>query len=119
MKREVVKIENSNVYIPHSVDVWMTQHEIADLFECFVSKISSDIRSILKSGVLRDVDICRMYYYKNGNCIEQYNLEIITALSFRIKSKNAEIFRNWLSKKISKPEIPEMFLMAIKNPILN
>lgn len=118
MKREIITIKNGIVSVP-ATDIWMTQHELADLFGCFVSKVNSNIRSILKSGVLRESDVCRMYYYQNGNFVEQYNLEMIIALSFRIQSQNAEVFRKWLMKKLTKTEIPEMLIMSIQNPMLN
>lgn len=119
MKREIISIENGIVLIPQSVDIWMTQHEITDLFGCFVSKVNSNIRSILKSGVLREADVCRTYRYQNGNFFEMYGLEMIIALSFRIQSRNAKVFRRWLTRRLTKAEIPEMLITAIKNPILN
>jgi len=99
VKREVIAIENEKVSIPANTEIWMTQHEIADLFQCFVAKVNANVRSILKSGVLDEQKVCRTYTYKNGNFVEQYNLEMITALAFRVKSRNAEVFRKWLMKK--------------------
>ena len=119
MRREVISIENGVVSVPASAEIWMTQHEIADLFGCFVSKVNSNIHSILKNGVLCESDVCRTYQYQNGNFIEQYNLEMIIALSFRIQSKNAEVFRRWLTRRLAKVEIPEMLIMAVKNSMLN
>lgn len=119
MKRQTITIENGIVSAPASAEIWMTQHEITDLFGCFASKVNSNIRSILKSGVLREADVCRIHYYSNGNCVEQYNLEMIIALSFRIQSRNAEVFRRWLTRRLTNSEIPEMLIMAVKNPILN
>ena len=116
---QIITIENGIVHISLFGDSWMTQHEIVGLFECFVSKVNSNIRSIFKSGVLCESDVCRIYHYQNGNSVEQYNLEIIIALSFRIESKNAQVFRKWLLRKLSKAKIPETLIMAIKNPILN
>ena len=98
MKRKIITIENNIVFI-QSNDIWMTQYEIARLFECFVAKVNSNIRAILKTGVLDERTVCRTYYYQNGNSVEQYSLEMITALSFRIKSHKAEIFRDWLMRK--------------------
>jgi len=104
MKRNMIKIEDALVLISSSGEIWMTQHEIAHLFDCFIAKISSNVRSILKTGVLDERKVCRTYYYENGNSVEQYNLEMITALSFRIKSHNAEIFREWIMKKATTKE---------------
>lgn len=118
MKRKIT-IENNIVLIPQSLDIWMTQHEITDLFGCYVSKVNSNIRAILKTGVLDEDRVCHTYLYESGNAVELYNLEMIIALSFRIQSRNAEVFRRWLTKRLSKSEIPEMLIMGIKNPMLN
>ncbi|MCC8146661.1 MAG: protein-tyrosine kinase [Bacteroidales bacterium] len=119
MKREIITMENGIVCIPQSVEIWMTHHELADLFGCFVAKVNSNIRSILKSGLLRESEVCRMFHYQNGSFIEVYGLEMIIALSFRIKSRNAEIFREWLPRKLTKAEIPEMLIRFTQNPMLN
>lgn len=100
MKRDVITIENGIVSVPVSAEIWMTQHQLADLFQCFVSKINANIRAILKTSVLDETNVCRTYHYKNGDFVKQYSLEMIVALSFRIKSKNAEIFREWLMNKV-------------------
>jgi Virulence protein len=96
------------VHIPQSVDVWMTQHEITDLFGCFISKVKSNTCSILKSSILRDTDVYLTYHCQNGSFVEVYGLELIIALSFRIQSGNAEVFRRWLTRRLTKAEIPEM-----------
>jgi hypothetical protein len=98
MERGTITGKGIVINAPHN-EIWMTQHELADLFQCFVGKINANIRAILKSGVLDETKVCRTYYYKNGNCVEQYNLEMIVALSFRIRSYNADAFREWLVKK--------------------
>lgn len=119
MNRKNITIENGIVSVPASTEIWMTQHEIANLFGCFVSKVSSNIRSILKNGVLLESNVCQIYHYQNDNFVEVYSLEVIVALSFRIQSRNAEIFRKWLINKLIKVQIPEILIMHIENPILN
>jgi hypothetical protein len=57
MENKTIRIENGMVSIPPLAEIWMTQHEISNLFECFVSKVNSNIRSILKSGVLYEPDV--------------------------------------------------------------
>jgi len=121
MKREIITIENGRVSIPASANIWMTQYEIARMFECFVAKVSSNVRAILKTGVLDATKVCRFYYYKDGSSVEQYNLEMITALSFRIKSYNSEAFREWLMKKAN-TKILEMKILMYRewnNILLN
>lgn len=110
MKRKTITIENDLVHIPTSGEIWMTQHEITLLFDCFVAKVTANIRAILKTKVLYEPNVCRTYYYQNGNSVEQYNLEMITALSFRIKSRNSDIFRQWVMQKA--------VVCTAENPIL-
>jgi len=100
MERGTISMEENKVVIK-SIDgtVWLTQSQIADLFECFTGKVSSNIRAILKTGVLDEREVCKTHHYKNGNFVEIFNLEMITALSFRIKSRNAGLFRSFIMKK--------------------
>ncbi len=55
--REPISIENGRVEI-HAPEnrVWLTRHQIADLFGVFVPAVGSNIRSILKSGILTPAD---------------------------------------------------------------
>jgi hypothetical protein len=100
----IIKGKDVIINAPHN-EIWMTQHELADLFQCFVAKVNANVRSILKSGVLDETKVCRTYYYKNGNSVEQYGLEMIIALSFRIRSCNADTFREWTVKKATVKQI--------------
>ncbi len=120
MKREIIRIENDIVRIPQSIDIWMTQHQLADLFQCFVAKINTNVRAILKTGVFDESKVCRTYHYKNGNSVEQYNLEMIVALSFRVRSRNAEVFRKYIVVKFVRSEnttrlILPLHIMDINN----
>lgn len=90
MNTELIIIENGRVTIrPEAENVWLTQHQIADLFGVFVSAIGSNIRSMLKSEVLRGNEVSRQRDNGNG-FITVYNLEMITALAFRLKSNQAQ-----------------------------
>jgi len=109
-----IKISSTGVKItPVNGTVWMTKHQIADLFEVFVSKVGCNILSILKSGVLWEPDVCRTYHYNNGNFVEQYNLEMIIAVSFRIKSRNAEVFRRFIIEKSFRIENTTRLILPI------
>ncbi|MFT4222353.1 protein-tyrosine kinase [Dysgonomonas sp.] len=92
-------IDGSVKITPVNGTVWLTKHEIADLFGCFVSKVGSNISVILKAGLLDESEVCRRKYYENGSFIEFYNLGMITAVAFRIRSHNADLFRRWLMKQ--------------------
>lgn len=105
--REPISIENGRVEI-HTPEnrVWLTRHQIADLFGVFVPAVGSNIRSILKSGILRD-----------GGIVELYSLEMIAALAFRLKSGNAEAFRRWLVRRATTTAV--VWQLPGMNTILN
>ena len=84
-------------------EVWMTKHQIADLFGCFVAKVVSNIAVVLKSGVLDESRVCRFHRYKDGGGVELYSLEMIVALAFRIDTCNADLFRRWLIEQAMQP----------------
>jgi hypothetical protein len=105
MKRGTITINESGVSLnPVDGAVCMTRHEIAYLFGAYISTVDANLRAIFKSEVLRESDVCHTYRYVGKNGMEcqtnVYNLEVITALSYQIKSKNAKIFREWINTKM-------------------
>ncbi|WP_303204816.1 protein-tyrosine kinase [Alistipes finegoldii] len=106
MTTQPITIENGQVTIrPVANGVWLTQSQIVDLFGVFISAVGANIRAILKSGVLHEERVCRRTRCRNGNIVERYNLEMITALAFRLKSENAEAFRRWIVERATTPAI--------------
>jgi hypothetical protein len=105
MNTTPITIEEGHVTIrPTASGVWLTQYEIADIFGVFISAINSNIRSILKSEVLRENEVCRRRENGKG-FVEVYNLEMITALAFRLKSHKAQQYRDWLIEQALNPLI--------------
>ncbi|NDV67114.1 hypothetical protein D0T60_18010 [Bacteroides sp. 224] len=49
----------------------------------------------------------------NGNFIEQYNLEMIIDLSFRIQSRNAKAFRKYIVEKSIRNEDTTRFILPL------
>ena len=112
MTTSSITIAEGRVIIrPVAGTVWMTKHQIADLFGCFVAKVTSNIPAILKSGVLNESRACRLHRYKDGGGVELYNLEMIIALAFRIDTRNADIFRLWLMERATQPTSPPVSLV--------
>lgn len=106
MTTQPITIENRQVVIHTNANgVWLTQSQIADLFGVFTAAVSTNIRAILKSGVLHEDRVVRRTRCRNGNIVERYSLEIIVALAFRLKSENAEIFRQWIVERATTPAI--------------
>lgn len=101
MERGKITISENRITI--AGDVWMADFEIADLFGVTLAAVNCNIKSIFKSGVLKDFDTCRYIRLENGNSADIYNIEIITALAFRLHSLPAKIFRTWLIRKAVTP----------------
>ena len=100
MKTGTININENEVSIRTINDtVWLSEREIAGLFDVFVSKVSCNIRAILKSDTLKESNVCRHHHCSNGAVIELYSLEMIIALSFRIHSYKTEQFRQWLLRR--------------------
>lgn len=100
MNTTPITIEDGKVLIHSAANgIWLTQHQLANIFDVFVSAINSNIRAILKSEVLREEEVCRNQETENGALITLYNMEMITALAFRLKSRPAEWFRQWIVHK--------------------
>ena len=116
--REPISIENGRVEI-HTPEnrVWLTRHQIADLFGVFVPAVGSNIRSILKSGILREERVYRRERNRDGGIVELYSLEMIAALAFRLKSGNAEAFRRWLVRRATTTAV--VWQLPGMNTILN
>ena len=106
MTTQPITIENGQVTIrPATNGVWLTQSQIADLFGVFTAAVNANIRAIRKSGVLDKDHVCRRTRCRNGNIVERYSLEMVAALSFRLKSENAEVFRRWIVERAMTPAI--------------
>jgi hypothetical protein len=79
--------------------VWATQQQIADLFERDKRTISEHINSIIAEGELEESAVVRKFrttasdgkYYE----ISHYDLDMILAVGFRVKSPKAAQFRKW------------------------
>lgn len=85
--------------------LWMTQHEIADLFGVFVSSVDTNLRAIFKSGLLEEEKVTQTYQYKHKNreCIMTlYNLEVLLFISYRLLSPQAQAFREWVMQALTK-----------------
>lgn len=110
MERGYIKIEenNENQLIVEAklvnCTLWMSKHEIADLFNVFVNSIGNNLRTIFKSGLLREEDVTQTNKYENNGrqCeVTLYNLEAIIFVSYRIASYEARAFREWVMKALT------------------
>ncbi|MDL2212710.1 hypothetical protein LJC54_09885 [Parabacteroides sp. OttesenSCG-928-J18] len=104
--------------------VWLSEWQIASIFNVCSQKIEANIRSIFKSSLLNEQEVT--YKYELVDCgfkKEQilYNLEIVVFLSFRIASFEAKAFRKWFFRGFSehmkgdKNRVPNMLIVLDGN----
>lgn len=80
-------------------NVWLTQEQMAELFQKSKSTISEHISNIYKEGELKREDTMR----KSGNSefstkpTNYYNLDMIISVGYRVKSQRGVQFRIWAS----------------------
>ncbi len=101
MERGTITISRTSVTV--SGNVWMADYEIAELFGVTLSAVNSNIKAIYKSRALQESDTYQYIHLENDNRADTYNLEMITALAFRLNSLPAKVFRNWIIKKATTP----------------
>ncbi len=95
-----ITIDDERVVIRRTAggEVWLTQWEIARLFGVFEAAVRANIRAIYRSEALRRGATQRIV-----QGVELYNLEMIAALSFRLRSLECEAFRRWLLRPCYRP----------------
>lgn len=102
MKGKITISETGVVNI--AIPVQMRDFEIAELFGVMIPTIRSNIRAILKTGVVT-ADLTNGATLVGCNVLPDYHgLDMIVVLAFRIQSPQAEIFRRWILAKATKRE---------------
>ena len=87
--------------------VWLNRHQMAELFGRDVKTIGKHINNALKEeleglSVVAKFATSKKYGRREGHSqtieVEYYNLEMITSVGFRVKSKRGVQFRQWANK---------------------
>jgi len=87
-------------------DIWLTQAQIATLFETKQQNISYHINKISKTGELqqdgtyKDFLLVRQEGIRSvKRQVRHYNMDMIVALCYRVKSSAAIRFRQWANER--------------------
>ncbi|HNX07682.1 MAG TPA: RhuM family protein [Bacteroidales bacterium] len=85
--------------------VWLTQAQMAELFQTSPQNITIHIRNIFKEGELTEKGTCKDYLQvqnEGGRRVKRnlrlYNLDIIISVGYRVKSIRGTQFRIWATK---------------------
>lgn len=93
MKLEV-RLENETV--------WLTQQQIADLFGTKRPAITKHLSNIFKSGELKENSVRSILEHTaaDGKIYKTqfYNLDAILSVGYRVNSRNATLFRIWVTQ---------------------
>lgn len=94
-----VRLENESV--------WLTQKQLAELFQTTVPNINMHIKNIIGEGELEAVRTIQdfLIVQKEGirkvqRNVEHYNLDMVISVGYRIKSHVATQFRIWATQKL-------------------
>ena len=114
MTRGTIIIEDNRVSVTGN-GVWMTATEIAGLFHTGVPAVNAAIKSVLKTDVLNDYEVCRDIQLENGLYADVYSLEIIIPVAFRLNTYCTYVVRTWLVGKALSKEKRQAYVMFIQN----
>ena len=88
--------------------VWLTQAQMAELFQKDRTVISRHIRNVFKEGELDESLVCakfalpKKYGRREGYIQEKeatiYNLDVIISVGYRVKSQRGVQFRQWANR---------------------
>ena len=108
MKNEIILFENQNVKLEVNMrdeTVWLSQKQMAELFDSSRTNIIEHINNIYSDGELDKTSTCQDFRQvrKEGKRdvvrnIPFYNLDMIISVGYRVNSKRGVIFRKWANK---------------------
>lgn len=88
-------------------DIWLTQNQIAELYNTTKQNISFHINNIFNDGELSQNSTVKKYLTvqneggrKVNRNLDHYNLDMIIALGYRIQSPIAVRFRQWATQRL-------------------
>lgn len=103
MKNEIILFENQNVKLEVNMKdetVWLTQSQMAELFQKSKSTINEHIKNIYRCKELDESET--MTKFGNSEFSDKpsyyYNLDLIISVGYRVNSIQGIAFRKWATK---------------------
>ncbi|MFA6195089.1 MAG: RhuM family protein [Sulfurimonas sp.] len=100
--------ENGNVSLDVSLEnetVWLSQKQMAELFDKNVKTVNEHIKNVYKEGELEENSTIRNFQRVQlegtrevERDINYYNLDVIISVGYRVKSQRGTQFRIWATK---------------------
>ncbi|MFA4830555.1 MAG: RhuM family protein [Patescibacteria group bacterium] len=91
-----VKMENETV--------WLSQKQMAELFDCSADNISLHLKNVFKEAELSENSVAEEYSVTAADgknyLVKHYNLDAIISVGYRINSLRGTQFRIWATQKL-------------------
>lgn len=110
-KYQLVKFEDNDFTLDVHADVenetvWLTQDEMASLFNSDRTRITRHINNILKEGELEEKSNVRKAHFPHSDRpVKMFDLDMIISVGYRVRSKRGILFRKWANKVFIHPII--------------
>ena len=84
--------------------VWLTQDQMAELFDKGRTTITEHIQNTFKEGELDENAVCREFRRTGSDgkeyAVKHYNLDVIISVGYRVKSLRGTQFRIWATQRL-------------------
>ncbi|MDE6660828.1 MAG: virulence RhuM family protein, partial [Anaeroplasmataceae bacterium] len=103
-KYDLIKFEDGEFSLdvnvsPNEETVWLTQAEMALLFQKDRKTITSHIKNIFIANELSEKAVCSFFKHTASDgktyTVKYYNLDMIISVGYRVNSKRGILFRKW------------------------
>lgn len=101
MERGIITITENGAVAMLTAPVWMTQQEMSDAFNVFGCDIRKAIHSIYKNMELLESETKRYIKQDNGINYDVYSLEMVIAVSFKLRSRESVAFRRFIMGRLT------------------
>lgn len=100
MERGIITITENGVVTMPTAPVWMTQQEMSDAFNVFGCHIRKAVHAIYKNMELLEEETVRHVRQNDRIYYDVYSLEMVIAVAFRLRSREAMAFRKFIMEKL-------------------
>ena len=100
-KNEIILFENEGIKLEVNVNdetVWLTQSQMAELFQKDRSVITKHINNAFKQEVDKESNVQKMHFPNSDKPVMLYSLDVVISVGYRVNSQNGVIFRKWANK---------------------
>lgn len=113
--------ENKTIYVTQiNEDVWLTQKQMAKLFDCSKENIRLHLKNIFKTQELNENLTTKKFLAVSNEGgkqvsreISHYNLDAIISVGYKVNSKRGVLFRQWATQ-IIKERIKQQYTHKVE-----